>query len=68
MTCQNETCLYQQNASCLLSSVSIDSSGQCEQCMIVAIPAPLLARLKQSHRTVLAGRSSVVQKKKPPAP
>lgn len=45
--CENELCLYQKAGACHLSRTGLDSSGFCDQCVLVSFPLAWPDRYKQ---------------------
>lgn len=46
MRCYFDYCIYNKNLICILDKVEINSIGQCEDCIIVSIPAEKLEKYK----------------------
>jgi trimethylamine:corrinoid methyltransferase-like protein len=49
MICGNELCIYNEANECGLETVTIDSAGMCESCIIVSIDKSILDAAKQSQ-------------------
>ena len=51
MRCENEQCIYNQNAECLLDEIGLDAIGMCDACIIVDWDKDLLeaAKIRQHH-------------------
>ncbi len=47
MQCQFAFCVYQSDGMCLLDSISIDSMGMCEDCIVVNLDDAVLQEKKQ---------------------
>jgi hypothetical protein len=49
ISCKNELCLYQKAGACRLSRTGLDSSGFCDQCVLVSFPPAWLDTYKQNQ-------------------
>jgi len=47
MHCGNNFCVYWDNKKCILNEVSLDISGQCEDCILIDIEEDLLKQKRQ---------------------
>lgn len=50
MNCENIYCIYQENGHCVLDQVSLDSMGQCVECIMVSLEDAELLRAKCNQR------------------
>jgi len=48
MNCENTYCIYESDCRCTLDSISIDSTGQCSECVLISVSSDELEILK--HR------------------
>ncbi len=62
MQCENNYCIYEEDGECILSEISVDSCGNCSECIVVNISKDLLARLKSECRKKLEDQYSNRQK------
>lgn len=56
MYCKNEFCIYQKKGSCLLTEVTLDINGMCEDCLYVDFDPAALERSKKKLREELERR------------
>ena len=47
MNCANEYCLYNKGCKCTLESISIDSLGHCDDCIIVELDENIVEAEKE---------------------
>jgi len=47
MNCANDYCLYNKDYKCTLDEINIDSTGRCDDCIIVRIDEKILADEKK---------------------
>ena len=46
MNCENTYCIYESDCRCTLDSISIDSTGQCAECVLISVSSEELVKLK----------------------
>ncbi len=51
--CKNYLCIYQENNLCILDEVSINASGQCNECIHINPDWQLLDQIKRDKRKKL---------------
>ena len=47
INCELGECIYNRNKKCMLNSVTINSMGMCEDCIVPDIPANLMEYFKK---------------------
>lgn len=45
--CENQFCLYWRNSRCLLSYLTLDNAGCCENCVFVELPEGQLKKARE---------------------
>ena len=56
MNCENNYCIYSKDDSCILNSVSIDSLGMCDDCIIISLDEDFLKAEKTRQLNELEAR------------
>jgi len=49
MKCEVDYCIYNRNFSCILNKIQIDSTGMCEECILISISKVDLEFLKEKQ-------------------
>jgi len=49
MKCEVDYCIYNRNFSCILNKIQIDSTGMCEECILISISKEDLEFLKEKQ-------------------
>lgn len=47
MRCENEFCIYQSGDACILTTISLNTFGACDECICVSVDASILDAEKQ---------------------
>jgi len=50
ISCENQFCIYFEENTCLLNTISLDTAGLCTSCIYVEIDAALLAEQRKAMR------------------
>ena len=50
MDCRNCFCIYWKNDYCILSSISVDETGGCTECIRINLPEELMERQRKKLR------------------
>ncbi len=50
MVCENNLCIYQQNNTCLLDYIELDTQGQCRECIYPSFDEQALEQIKEAYR------------------
>ena len=49
MNCGNDYCIYNRSYECILDEINIDSTGRCDDCIIVRFDEKILAEEKRKQ-------------------
>lgn len=50
MNCENWLCIYEEKGKCILKNISIDSCGQCNECIYINLEEDKLKKFKKMQR------------------
>jgi len=53
LNCANDYCLYNKGYECTLDEVNIDSTGHCDECILVNIDKDVLEAMKERQHSKL---------------
>ena len=53
MNCENWLCIYEEKGKCILKNISIDSCGQCNECIYINLEEEKLQEIKNAQREYL---------------
>ena len=54
MRCEFDYCIYNNESTCILDEIQVDSLGVCEECEVVTIPKETLGEYKKTRLKEIA--------------
>lgn len=56
MKCEFSYCIYNEDLTCLLDEIRINSSGNCESCIMITLQDRMLSKYKKKQLLEIAKR------------
>lgn len=63
MECENNYCIYEKKGKCILDTISLDTTGQCIDCIYFNIDDDTLQKLKSKTLNDLEKRMEEMEKR-----